>query len=452
MVKNDTFHLKRICAFIVITALILLTGGCERPDSPVGESRFAGTVRGALNGGAVQTELNNPGQESAEVLSAGITAKGRSASGDSEGSVSGDAITDGDPDGRHLELWTYDKAHIEYYRKLLTQWNDQDPDYTLEITFNTYPYDELHEKLIESLRSGEGAPDICDVDAYRFAEVSEGLDEWLYPLDVALAPYRYDVHVARVDVYKGTNDKRYGVPFRMGAAVQYWNLEALEQAGITQKDIDAVVTWEDFSALGEKYIDSPETGGKYFTAVDEDSPVLPMLAVAEYSEETENPVDAADEMRTLYQGWIDSGTAKKSEDLSHEIKSGNIVSFAESLAYMDRFVDDMHDESGKWYITKCPVFAEDQPCSVCLDDTVTVITAESRYASLAADFICFSKLYTDNAKSILWPDLSYDVCNTSLWEDEEFAHDVTNEYNTFFRSYPYDVLKEIKDRIATVKP
>ena len=438
---------KLICVFIMITAFVLLTA-CAAPKSPVGDSRYAASVRDALHGRnpAVSGKSVDEGRE---VLSAGIRAKSRTAGGDAP--VSEDALTEGDPDGVHLELWTYDEGHIEYYRKLLSQWNDQNPDYTLEITFSRLSYDELHEKLVECLKKGEGAPDICDVDAYRFPDVSEGKDEWLFPLDVALAPYLYETHDARISVYRGTDNKRYGVPFRMGAAVQYWNLDALEQAGISQKEVDAVVTWEDYTALAGKYMSSAGSG-RYFTALDEAGPVLPMLAVAEYSQEAENAADAETSMKTLCQGWLDSGMAKDTEDITEDIRSGSIVSFTESLAFMDRFVKDMHDESGKWYITKCPVFAEGQPCSVCLDDTVSVVSAGSRAAQLAADFLCFAKLYKYNARVILWPDLSYDVCNTALWEDEDFAHDPTNEYNSFLRSYPYDVLKEVKDRIATVKP
>jgi arabinosaccharide transport system substrate-binding protein len=50
----------------------------------------------------------------------------------------------------------------------------------------------------------------------------------------------------------------------------------------------------------------------------------------------------------------------------------------------------------------------------------------------------------------IWNDLGFDVCNTSLWTDDKFAHDKTNQYNAFFQDYPYDVLASIKDQIGTV--
>ena len=50
----------------------------------------------------------------------------------------------------------------------------------------------------------------------------------------------------------------------------------------------------------------------------------------------------------------------------------------------------------------------------------------------------------------IWENLGFDVCNTALWNQEDFAHDQNNKYNTFFRNYPYDVLYQIKDSIGKI--
>lgn len=445
--KKRSLHIPAVLAMLFFTAI--LVSGCDRPKSPVGESKIAASIREGIESAPESRKIVE--QPASGALSAGLTGRVSSATADVV-TEEGDAIKDGDPKGVPLTLWTYSDAHVQYYRKLLGKWNDEDPDYTLEITFKVMPYNELHDSLITALQTGEGAPDICDIDAFSFAELTEGLSDRLYPLDTAYAPYIFFMHQARTDVYKGSDGKRYAVPFRMGAAVQYWNMELLEAAGITQKEVDSVKTWDDYKALGERFGASPAAAGKYFTVVDQEDPVWPMLALAEYSNEPENTASAVSNMQAQYQGWISSGMAKSSYDIPGDIATGSIASFTGSLVFMDRFVQDMHDESGKWYITKCPVFTDGQPCSVCLDDSATVICAASADPQLAADFICFAKMYKDNVRGILWPDLSYDVCYKELWENEDFAHDPTNEYNTFFRNYPYDVLKEISDRIATVKP
>lgn len=450
MISDGNNKYRGLILSVIVTVMVLLLTSCSYvKKSPVGRSKVAESIRESFTKRASKKSAAEDTGE--EALSAGLTGRVSAATTETS-SLSENTLIDGDPEGVKLTLWTFSDAHVDYYRKLLKKWNDEDPDYTLEITFKVMPYEELYASLTSALDAGEGAPDICDIDAFSFPEISAGLSDRLYPLDASAAPYIYFMHPARMDVYKCSDNKRYAVPFRMGAAVQYWNMELLEGVGITQKEVDEVKTWEDYKALGEKFKASPGLSGKYFTAVDPDDPVWPMLALAEYSEDPENSGSAVSNMTAEYQAWINTGLAKSSDDVQAEIASESLATFTGSLAFMDNFVQDMHDQYGKWYITKCPVFADGQPCSVCLDDSATVITAQSRSASLAADYVCYAKMYTDNARSILWPELSYDICNKELWEDEDFAHDDTNEYNTFFRNYPYDVLKEINDKIAMVKP
>ena len=51
----------------------------------------------------------------------------------------------------------------------------------------------------------------------------------------------------------------------------------------------------------------------------------------------------------------------------------------------------------------------------------------------------------------------FDVCNTEMWTDESIVHEASNQYNAFFRNYPYDVLNKIKDvfrkfSVVTISP
>ena len=135
--------------------------------------------------------------------------------------------TEGDPNGTHMEMWSFVEAHNTFYAKMLEKWNEENPDRTLEITFTTYPYGDMHQKLLMSLQTGEGAPDICDVEMGQVPNIYAGLDTWLHPLDDAMAPYKDDMLQSRLDAYKGSDGKQYGAPFHVGATVMYWNLDEL---------------------------------------------------------------------------------------------------------------------------------------------------------------------------------------------------------------------------------
>lgn len=380
--------------------------------------------------------------------------------------VQPDAVTTvGDANGTHMECWSFVEAHNTFYAGMVEKWNAANPDRTIEITFTTYPYSDMHTKLLTSLTAGTGAPDICDVEMGQVPNVYEGLDTWLHPLNDAMAPYAGDMLTSRLDAYKGADGKQYGAPFHVGATVMYWNMAELEAAGISQADVDAVVTWDDYTALGEKYlkaIGNPE--GKYFTSVDTAGVDWMWIAMAEYGEDwtgghngTANvQIDSVKKMLTMQQGWLESGFAQVSPDGHVDLEAGfqnildhNIVSFPKAMWYMSRFINYMPEEKGNWYITQCPVFEEGQTCSVGIGGTGTVVTNQSVDKELAADFLCYAKMSADGETAI-WNDLGFDVCNTALWADDAFAHDESNQYNTFFRNYPYDVLNEIKDDIGTI--
>ena len=72
--------------------------------------------------------------------------------------------TYGDSKGTHLEMWTFVELHAQHYGTMVEQWNKDHPDKTIEITCTTYPYADMHTKLLTSLEAGTGAPDICDVE------------------------------------------------------------------------------------------------------------------------------------------------------------------------------------------------------------------------------------------------------------------------------------------------
>lgn len=407
---------------------------------------------------AVEESADDTAEEAEETESADAT--------EESSEVEPDAVTtEGDPNGTHMEMWSFVEAHNTFYAKMLEKWNEENPDRTIEITFTTYPYGDMHQKLLMSLQTGEGAPDICDVEMGQVPNVYEGLDTWLYPLDEAMSPYAADMLASRLAAYQGSDGQQYGAPFHVGATVMYYNMARLEEAGITQEDVDAVVTWDDYTALGEKYLEAiGNEEGKYFTSVDTGGTDWLWIAMAEYGDdwtggfdgEANVQLDSVKNMLTMQQEWLNSGFAEVSPDGHIDLEAGfqnildgNIVSFPKAMWYMSRFINYMPEEEGNWYITKCPVFEEGQNCSVGIGGTGTVVTQQSVDTALAADFLCYAKM-SPEGETMIWNDLGFDVCNTSLWSDDSFAHDESNQYNTFFRNYPYDVLNDISDQIGTI--
>ncbi len=433
---------KLLSALLCVAMAAVLLAGCGKSTK-----QTANSGEGKTEDAVTETE-QTPGEEAeqtAEVEAQAVT-------------------TVGDPNGTHMEMWSFVELHNTYYGKMVEKWNELNPDKTIEVTFTTYPYADMHNKLIMSLQTGEGAPDICDVEVGQFPNVVAGVDTWLYPLDDAAAPYLDTMVPSRMETYMGTDGHYYGIDFHVGATVMYYNMAALEAAGFTQEDVDAVKTWDDYTALGKKYIEAVGEEGKYFTSVDTGGTDWLWLAMAEYGEDWTGGFDgeanvelqSVKNMLNMQVDWLDSGVAQISPDGHVDLEAGfqnildhNIVSFPKAMWYMSRFINYMPEEKGNWYLAPCPVFEDGQNNSVGIGGTGTVVTQQAKDKELAAEFLSYAKMSMDGEK-LNWEMLGFDVCNTAMWTDESIIHDDSNQYNAFFRNYPYDVLNKIKDGIGKI--
>lgn len=376
-----------------------------------------------------------------------------------ESQIEADVITTvGPEDGTHLEMWTFAEVHSQFYADMLNKWNELNPDKTINMTFTTYPYSDMHNKLMLANQSGTGAPDLCDVEIGQFPKYLQG-DVQFMPLNDYIKPYQEDIVQARLDVY-GKDDNYYGVPTHVGATVMYYNTKILSEYGIDYKTIE---TWEDFENCGKELYEN--SGGKVrMTSVDTGGVDWLWLAMAEYGEDYTSEegapnieVDSIKKMISMQQRWLDEDVAMISpggqldgEEGFATIGDGKIAAFPKAMWYMSRFLNYMPEMTDTWAIAPCPVFEKGQPRSVGIGGTGTVVSKQSKNAELAAEFISWAKLsYDGNVK--IWEILGFDTCNTEIWTDEEIRNDTSNKYISYFVTNPFDTLNQIKDEIGKVK-
>ncbi len=377
---------------------------------------------------------------------------------DTEGDSSAAEEDDTAAEGTPLELWTFQEVHRQFYESMAEKWNEENPDKPVNLTVSVQPFDDMHNKLTIALQSGEGAPDMCDVEINKFPTYLEGEPQFM-DLTSYVDPYRDDIVAARLEVYSkdGVN---YGIPTHVGATVAFYDTSLLEPAGVDYKEIK---TWDDYKEAGLKVVEATgkamgaaETGGTFIYQA--------MLAAqdADMTDENGDPaldseasIKALSTIQELVEAGVDQtipGGSVDGEEGYGAINAGGYATIIRPLWYMSRYPAYMEQiEAGRIGIAPIPVFDEaDFGVSYGGGGTGTVVTVQSENSELAAEWLCWAKLSEEGNRDI-WNVLGFDPCNTSLWEDEELTTDESNQFISFFIDNPFDVLNTIKDDIRTIK-
>ncbi|MDR2535056.1 MAG: extracellular solute-binding protein [Treponema sp.] len=366
--------------------------------------------------------------------------------------------TVGPANGAKLTMWTFVDLHAQFYAAMLEQWNREHPDKQIQITFTNYPYTDMHNKMVMAIQTGQGAPDLCDIEIGQYPNFMKGQIGFV-EMNKYVEPYIKDVVKARLEIY-GKNGTYYGIPTHVGATVMFYNTEILENAGI---DYTAITTWNDFAAAGIKLRDA--TGGKVtMTTVDTGGTDWLWVGMAEYGEDYTDAngkgiikQPSIIKMIAMQSQWLKDGVAALSpggqidmETGYQNLAAGSVAAFPKAMWFMSRFLNYMPEMSGKWAIAPCPVFEPGQPRSVGIGGTGTVVSLQSKAPELAAEFIAWAKLsYDGNVR--IWETLGFDTVNTSIWSDSTITADTNNKYIAYFKTNPFDTLNAIKNEIGIIK-
>jgi len=356
-----------------------------------------------------------------------------------------------------MSYWTFVDLHGKHFEKMLGLWNTENPDRQIKLNVTVMPYDDMHNKLLIAVQTGQGAPDISDIELGRFPNFLEGDNVPLEPLNDVVEPYRDSIVPARLAIYS-KGDTVYGFPTHVGGTVAFYNTEILELAGV---DYTTIKTWADFKEAGIKV---HEKTGKFLGTADTSATwQVSFLATQQGTDLT----DANGQPQVNTQEMINSLTMLKdlqkanaiatiaggqpdTEEGKGEFNKGNYACAMMPLWYMSRFTNEMKDLNGKFVIAPLPVFKEGQPRSWGGGGTGTVVTKTAKDVQLAKDFLTFAKL-SKQANIEIWNTLGFDPCNTDIWTDKSVTHNPENEFVKYFKNNPFDVLNEVKDEIMFTK-
>ncbi|SEP82471.1 L-arabinose-binding protein [Virgibacillus subterraneus] len=354
-----------------------------------------------------------------------------------------------------ITFWTFNELHMQIFQNAAERWNKENSDRPIKLVAETYPYDQLHNNLLLSLQSSEGAPDIADIEVGRFSNYLEG-EVQLAPMNDYIEPIKEKMVKARIDMYS-KDGNYYGVPTHLGATVVYYNKEIMNEAGI---DIDSIKTWDDYKEAGKTVL---EETGVPMTTVETDEhwsywPLVSQSGSGFFNDKGELTLDNEKNVKVLQ--FLDDmvneskiavptpGGFHHSEEYYGFMNEGGAASLMMPMWYMGRFLDYMPDLKGKMVMKPMPLWEGTEARSAGMGGTGTVVTNQSENVELAKEFLAYTKL-SKKGSIQLWKILGFVPPRSDVWESPELQED--NKYFDYFSDRIWDMLVDIRSEVSGVE-
>ena len=159
-----------------------------------------------------------------------------------------------------LSLWISSFQDQVYYEKMADLFAKKKNGFELEV--KAYGFREMPDKLGVALRSGEGIPDVVQLDETFFGVFLNGPSPFLDLTELAKkSKLDKTLHPKRLEVFTYKN-KLFGLPQSLSAMVLYYRKDLFEEFKIKPENLK---TWRDLARIGEEL---QQSQGQRFLALD----------------------------------------------------------------------------------------------------------------------------------------------------------------------------------------
>ena len=347
-----------------------------------------------------------------------------------------------------LVFWTYVELHNQFMEDAADRWNEKHPDEPISIKCEAYPVEDMHSKLLITLQSGQGAPDIVDVNVAKFSNFMKGSDIGFIGLNDIVEPEKDAFLQAVLDIYK-KDGTYYAIEYHVGAPVIYYNTEILDAAGVKVEDL---VYWSDVAEAGKKVLAA--TGKPMLTFEIADSWSYYIMCAEQKSDWLDKDGNViidnkinADTLKFMLD-MINAGTAITTpgggfhtEEYYGFMSKGGAAAMLEPLWYMGRFTDFMPELKGKIKIAPLPKWTDEDVAPV-FGGTGTAVTVQCKVPDLAKRFLYEAKISKEGSANI-WKVLGFDPLRMDIWSDPVMKE--PNVFTDYFGNDIFDTIIAMKD-------
>ena len=355
---------------------------------------------------------------------------------------------------QNLEMWISSFQDQVYYEKMAELFNQKTKG-KLNLTIKAYGFREMPDKLGVALRSGEGMPDLVQLDETFFGVFLNGPSPFADLTELAkMSGLDKELHPRRLEVFT-YNEKLLGLPQSLSAMLLYYRKDLFDEFDIDPEDLK---TWKDFRIVGERLI---EDHAQRFLALDgtlfdvflrqrgsdlfsKDGQFLPDEDIAldilsEFAEMSEKQITVMPDRGSVFDPVFFSG----------DLESGEVLCVAGADWYgLDLFQQFAPGMDGLWGMMPLPAWLDDTgkegPRTATFAGQGLMILDASQNKKVSWDFIEFvMKNKESNAERFLQGN-SFPAYMPS-WKDERLLND-----HEYFGQSMGTLLVELADEIPPV--
>jgi arabinosaccharide transport system substrate-binding protein len=154
-----------------------------------------------------------------------------------------------------LEVWGFNRERLNFAENAskLPVFTDKYPNVT--VNFREFPFAQMHDKLLAALASGQGAPDIAEVEIARFSQFLKGERVPFVPLTERIGTEIDNIYKPAASDPWSWGGEIYGLGNELNAVVLTYRKDLLDGLGIETP----FETWDQVIEAGKQIVADGET-------------------------------------------------------------------------------------------------------------------------------------------------------------------------------------------------
>ncbi len=154
-----------------------------------------------------------------------------------------------------LEVWGFNRERLNFAQNAseLPVFKDKYPNVT--VNFREFPFAQMHDKLLAALVSGQGAPDVAEVEIARFSQFLKGERVPFVPLTERIGAEIDNIYKPAASDPWSWGGEIYGLGNELNAVVLTYRKDLLDELGVETP----FETWDQVIEAGKQIVADGET-------------------------------------------------------------------------------------------------------------------------------------------------------------------------------------------------